>query len=56
LLGAATERVRAFSRLADYRERPCVEVDRIANTYARKIKGKIADPTALGDEPRELIT
>lgn len=54
-LGFSLEEVRTLLRLADDRDRSCVEVDRIARAHLIEVERKLADLIALGAELRQLI-
>ena len=54
-LGFSLDQVRALLRLADDREQPCAEVDRVARLHLAEVERKVADLVALGNELRQLI-
>lgn len=54
-LGFTIEQVRELLRLADEKNRPCADVDRIALEHVQEIERKIADLTALGQELKSLL-
>ena len=54
-LGFTIEQVRGLLTLADEKNRPCADVDRIAMEHVEEIERKIADLAALGQELKALL-